>query len=458
MAKPFAERFAVTYESVDSHSFLLVSAGNEKRVISYQIEMLRHNPADCRIPLELRNKNGQLLLYYNVTAKLPLSFFIKRHKLSKELYRSLLIQIADTVLGCGGLLLNKNNFILEQDFIYIRPADKRVSLIYLPAETEMESAAAFKALASGLFMEIDGAEAPEAEDFLQQLLKSLKADDFSIKGMRALLAGTGGRQAAADEEELCGCERKSVPKAEAPQEAARTKKEYGPSGKGGRLNNYMPAGALQLVILLLAVFTHSALKTAGLLNSSNYAGILLLLAAADLLIVRLLLRRPGGASSSEEKKELPLALHEKEAPAPGVSEAASGPDSLASPPPDTLREAGNNGGRCETMVLSGAGYRYPVLMGINDGIPEEIHIIKEDFVIGRLEAQVDHVSRSPALGKLHARITCRDGHYHITDLNSRNGCFINGSRLDGCMEYKINNGDRISLANRDYTFIMPKSS
>ena len=75
--------------------------------------------------------------------------------------------------------------------------------------------------------------------------------------------------------------------------------------------------------------------------------------------------------------------------------------------------------------------------------------------MGRLEEQVDYTCKSNVIGKIHAEITKRDGQYYIKDLNSRNGTFVNSERIDSNKEYEIKHNDRVSLANCEYTFIVP---
>jgi len=68
---------------------------------------------------------------------------------------------------------------------------------------------------------------------------------------------------------------------------------------------------------------------------------------------------------------------------------------------------------------------------------------------------VDYVIRNSAVGKVHAQIITRESSYFIKDLNSKNGTCINGVKIDSNEEYRIENNDRITLANNEYIFITP---
>lgn len=109
----------------------------------------------------------------------------------------------------------------------------------------------------------------------------------------------------------------------------------------------------------------------------------------------------------------------------------------------------------EETVYLGISNSYPYLQGKRDGITEEIMISKPSFIIGRLKSQVDYVSQNNAVGKVHAELITKDGLYFIKDLNSRNGTFVNGTRLAANTEHEIMNNDKITFANSEYVFITP---
>ena len=73
-----------------------------------------------------------------------------------------------------------------------------------------------------------------------------------------------------------------------------------------------------------------------------------------------------------------------------------------------------------------------------------ITLAKAACVLGS-SPEADVVVANPYVSRLHARIGVRDGRFHIGDLGSRNGTFVNGSRLgrDGLI---LKNGDRVELA------------
>jgi hypothetical protein len=110
-------------------------------------------------------------------------------------------------------------------------------------------------------------------------------------------------------------------------------------------------------------------------------------------------------------------------------------------------------GLCGKTELLAVGKReYPVLQGINQDSGELILLDKSEIVVGRLRDQVDYVSTNLAVGKVHAQIIERGGAYFVRDLNSINGSYINGNRINSNLEYDVKEGDIVSFADSSFVF------
>lgn len=75
------------------------------------------------------------------------------------------------------------------------------------------------------------------------------------------------------------------------------------------------------------------------------------------------------------------------------------------------------------------------------------------FVIGKLEEQTDYVIKSKLISRIHMRIEKdSQNHFYVEDMNSKNGTFINGVRLEPYEKKEIEIGDRIAIASFEYIF------
>ena len=76
------------------------------------------------------------------------------------------------------------------------------------------------------------------------------------------------------------------------------------------------------------------------------------------------------------------------------------------------------------------------------------------FTIGKLEGYVNAVIKVPAVSRLHARIYegAENGSYQVEDLNSTNGTFVNGDRIQPYTKVPLHVGDVIRLADEEFEF------
>lgn len=106
----------------------------------------------------------------------------------------------------------------------------------------------------------------------------------------------------------------------------------------------------------------------------------------------------------------------------------------------------------ETTVLGATpGASDPCLFRIKTG--ERISINKPVFRIGKEKSYVDYfIADNTAISRSHANIHTENGEYFVEDTNSTNHTYLNGQLLNSKVKTKINSGDKIRLANEDFTF------
>lgn len=85
---------------------------------------------------------------------------------------------------------------------------------------------------------------------------------------------------------------------------------------------------------------------------------------------------------------------------------------------------------------------------------EESYPISDLTTIGR-STRNDIILRDPYISSEHALVRFSAGTYLLEDLESTNGTFVNGVKINGPVTLK--NGDRISLSQVDFLFVVNKS-
>lgn len=107
---------------------------------------------------------------------------------------------------------------------------------------------------------------------------------------------------------------------------------------------------------------------------------------------------------------------------------------------------------CETILLS---ERLPdtkrILFSVSN--QNDIEISTYPFVIGKLMDKTDYVLNDRVISRIHMKIDIdEENNLYVEDLNSKNGTFINGIRLEPYEKKWIKTGDRITIATFDYFF------
>ncbi len=106
----------------------------------------------------------------------------------------------------------------------------------------------------------------------------------------------------------------------------------------------------------------------------------------------------------------------------------------------------------ETTVLNAnAGRPDPTLTREKTG--ERISINKPVFRIGKEKSYVDYfIGDNTAISRSHANIHTDNGEYFIEDTNSTNHTYVNGKLISSSIRVKLASGDKVRLANEDFTF------
>ncbi len=79
-----------------------------------------------------------------------------------------------------------------------------------------------------------------------------------------------------------------------------------------------------------------------------------------------------------------------------------------------------------------------------DPVPAEYSLLKDEILLGRGEDN-DVVIPHASVSRAHARLLRRDGSFQLTDLNSTNGCYVNGQPIHGSVQ--VPSGSEVRLGD-----------
>lgn len=89
---------------------------------------------------------------------------------------------------------------------------------------------------------------------------------------------------------------------------------------------------------------------------------------------------------------------------------------------------------------------------------EPIVLSEFPFYIGTVKNRMNYSLKSPVISRYHAKVDKEGNHYYVTDLNSTNGTFLNGTQMKPEEANLLVAKDKISFANIEFEFECPASN
>lgn len=500
------ERFKLGYENDSAASYLVLSMNSNENILEYQVEMLNRNSCQGILRLDTRQKNDEIKLYYDITSTLTLAQFLQRKSLKEEEFVNILRGITKTLLNSREYFLYDGSFIIDEEYIYINPSTLDIYMIYLPLTLETDARENFKSFLINMIISSVKVDENSRGNYMQKILNYLKDGVFNISDFDNFLKGLKEVESQTSENRILGRNQLSsiqkpyvnrnreikridsekglvksithkdagldvISKKNEGQEETRVKMIYEPK--------YIFIAVLsQLLIGIMLVLGLDTIRAAAGDDVSAYGGITIIVVAIDILLFKNLFKRENMkevkvVKKSKVEKTRKKSTKQKVGKTKTKSKAVLSEESqslnMSKREIYNVNDSANNtayreAAVCEaqdlsinvndTVILDEGEQGKAYLQRMSNGMMDKISIVKSNFIIGRLPNYVDHLIESNAIGRAHAEIIYREGKYFITDLNSKNGTFLNEAKIDSNKEYQINSGDKLKFANIKYTFFI----
>ena len=454
-----------TYYKDTMQSYMISPCPPEAETTGYQYRMLEMNRIEGILPCGLRHIDGESFLYYETTGKQSLNALYEGRGIpGAELFRLLeaLLEVSETL---SGYLLDEQHLVLTGDQIFYDLSSGKYSFTYYPGE--VVSPEVFRLLADGIDNTDKRAAAAAyrlcaaAERDRQALREAVREEAVQKDTPKPWEIGTAEPAESStteiDHEETGSSDRYA--------ENIETKKgrftfgkqasgEVRPDRNGETTQNLDPAPGvgkkqivLRILLIVLLLAGSGGLFTVQLLVYISQrerrlciAGSLLLLVSACLIIAETVLRvrESRRKKREEERSRRPSYLEsdEKDLPVFGTGKA------------DEYRlnddETGNTV-RFSEQEMTGRLY------GRDRGSRIDLRTLPT--TVGKAQAYVDVVLPDPSVSRVHARIyRGEEGCIEIRDLDSTNGTYINGTRLEPNEKKRVHRGDEVRFGNMEYEY------
>lgn len=492
----------VTYRRDGEQNYMVWKAPEDLQGNEYQVRMLLVNEIPGLLRCRLRKINGDAYLYYEITSKQPLTRVFEHRAAGAEDIRALALSLRETLEGIARYLLPDDGIVLEPEFIYMDLETKEMRFCYLPFCGE-EIRESFRRLAEYLLKSLDHEE-EQAVLWGYQLYSKTAEENYRV---RTALESLRGRLEPVKKEKA-GKEKRNVRVDEEKQNGS----ERGGKNRRQPVSQQMPGQewlqkkeknrrAVTLgIIAALCLTGCAALAVFQVLTLTQTGGILFLIAGVFYYLFAG--KTEGSKEQGEEKRGKSrrerISIWKENKKNKRIDRTRKAAGSLRNenreqeedkieritaqerrrefpggkPEPEELAEEEicdfqeeSEEASCDhpyrpmeeiygqtTLLGKDTAGRYPVLVSSNPGVRENVEVRKERFVIGKLKGQTDLTLNLPVVSRMHAEIEHRDGKYFLVDLNSTNGTYLNGERLEANEYRQLHSGDEVIFAGAAYYF------
>lgn len=503
------------YVTQDNGVYLIAEFAEGTSIDSMTLGMITNN----RIPGLARavyfQQDQVKYIKYNISSQTTLQQYLKG-QVNRAKLIGVLRKIADAILQAEDYMIDSSSILLQQDFIYVTPANQEVSLVCVPVLSAGKGMEDFAGLIREILMNTQF-DYSENCGYVARLLNYVNQQAaFSVRDFKTLLEELmyGGQAAA---QQTTGVTQQpsvpvsggsqSYPYQAADEPLTTLLNEPNPMGQSGMYAGEQPKNTVESQPPVIP----QTGSYQGVIPSQQKNGG----AREDVSVPTETGKKKGLFGSGKEKKSLFGSGKEKE-PAKKAEKkdtkknrkkekmptgfAVPGAESTANPntgkgcipyaiPGGQNSIAGSQnsvsgthipqqmiqtveGDFGETAILSNVLDETWDLSAVNTGISkpqkkkilirlknnERIPIQKSQFRIGRGTAELNYcdvdyrITDNIAVGRKHAEVIIRGEEYFVMDLNSKNHTYVNGQMIPGNVEYKIMPGARIRLANEEFEF------
>jgi|GEM_PF-5499354 len=468
--------FNFLYETNTGGSYIVLKVEEGIELLRYQVDMIISNNVPQLLPLHLRQEDGEVYINYYITSKQSLQKLLERKKMTINQLLVVMHGVCRGLLEANRFLLYETSCLFNYEYLYVNPVSFEVSMLYMPFRLEkVELIKELRILFNKLLLQVSEEEG-SSSNYLHRIFLEINKEDFSIPQLqkeineirvkmnlssdaaakelgeepcREALKGTGGRYKAS--ESLLIIE---------DNKELRLSKGFKREGLLLILSQILMVVISGLLVIEDPVGIRSALG----FDWGKLIGLLLVLGVFDYLVIKRLLKSGLSKVNSIDgpikrtnniKTPNTNNLHSRKEKL--FKNAKTDNHQLNSLKSDNAINKVNrqkeNAYRNDTQFVRASEIAF---LSINKGgISENISIKQPSFIIGKLTEQVDYVIDKNTISRLHAEIIFEGGIYSIKDLNSKNGTFLNGERIESNKDYQLSNGDVITLADQSMVFHTP---
>ena len=458
------------------HNYLILKCEQEEQEMSYRYRMLSLNQVEGLLKYSFRNINGDTCLYYDISSRVSFENLYSNKKLSYGQVKDFFIQMDWICKNLSHYFLEEKELLLEPQYIYFDLTTYKYFGVYYP-RGNAEEKNTYEALLDFLLTHIDQEDQrltsklykfyEMAEDSLFSLADGAAsflddAEGVTQTDIEAAIIKEGiiTEDIVTGETDTSRQEKKTVFSPEAEYKERKAEMRENVNSRGTNAVFYVVLSVLFLLGSAGACWLYLSYElTQRELMVLFGCGVVM---AIGCPLCIFLAWRTEKRKKEKEKADQQL-LEEiedefrdsRQIPLHNVLEKGTYMP---------IREYGEAYMGNEEKETAQAAYGRTVFLDRDKQAPEyklyaldpknktHISLTQFPYTIGKMAGCVDCVLTDASISRLHARIERKEGKIFLTDMNSTNGTYKNGLRMDPSETIEIEPGDEIRFGKLNYCY------
>ena len=444
------------YRREMNHSYLMLKTDGELNMQGYEMKMLLHNQLAGLLPLSVRYIDGVPLFYYEVTSRQSLLLNYEAKKFGKTDLERIFKSVADIMEELEEYLLDAETILFNPKYIYMDTDWQHLYFCCFPVSREAGRNGVLE-LTEYILPKIDHKDAEAVVlgygVYRESVEAGIGADEIR-RELRKVSMETADEKKNQPENSYDGLDYSGEEtiteekRKQALDDFFQEEEEI--EDKHPLLNAVGCIFTLAAAAVCIYLLLHY--EIANILQISIGVSAAAAAAVGAFIVFRL-------KNAREEKKRKKRELDQLEAWGwERESEYKEDNGEREKQGKAGLEKENAKTGdfdTCEPTILLSpkkADERNACLLWDEEEKPKRHVLDKEIQISGKLASAADICLRHPAVSRIHARIRRDENDYFLSDLNSKNGTFLNGRILEPEREYLLHNDDRISIAGTELQY------
>lgn len=444
----------IEYRRDLNHNYVILESTDEIDTNCYQVRMILSNDIRGFLPCSIRGVDGKTLFYYEITSRQALKDLYEQKSVDYSLLVHLYEQIFQGLDCLKQFLLDTNDLVLLPELIFLDPETENVSLCFLPGYGK-DIRQSLRVLIEYLLPKINH-QNQEAVMAGYGLYRKIMDNHINIESLKDTLLVSGNN--SSHPTSIDSAKKRTDPeKSEAedpdlpdPLERRKILDEFFSESEAEQdvsRNRYLGIGITVILTAFLILYNwfHLPLWLLGILG-----GCIITACVCFFFVTRFKNRRKSLLQSIPTPVSIPNSSK--------IISDSKFNSSFSDPPSAELIQPGreeipNPYGETTRLHTSDTSpENTPILTPVSSPQISPIILEKDMMLIGKFSQAVDVVLDAPTVSRIHARIQKSGEHYYLSDLNSKNGTYINNNSVTMGKEYLLHDGDEVKFADLTFRF------